>query len=564
MSAPDPQPRDGSIPDAPAAGRAGRFWHLAVAAAVSIVALVAVLSTVLFALPDHDRAVAARTRGDVKPRPARIARSHRASTVGRAEVSIASPLTTTEVPRSFLGLSTEYWALPVYERQISLLERVLSLLHVPGDGPFLLRIGGDSADHTFWEPRMRTTPPWLYALTRPQLRQIRTLIRRAHLQVILDMNLITGSPLEAARLARAADTGLPRGSIVGFEVGNEPDIYNRRDWLATLSETPLSAGFLRKELSTATYIHDFESYSSALRRVAPNIPLDGPALANPVRNVDWISTLLASPHPGLGLVTAHRYLYSACAAHHSPGYPTIARLLGEHATAGIAQRLEPAVNDAHRVGLKFRLTELNSVACRGVPGISDTFATALWAPDVLFELLRVGVDGVNVHVRTNAINGAFTLSEQGLGARPLLYGLILFAKALSPDPQLVQLQLSASPALHLKAWATRVSGDVLHVLLIDKGNRGARVSLRLPTTAPARVERLLAPSPRSISGVTLAGQQLGHDGRWHGRRVIQTITRTDHGYQVLVAPTSAALVSVRLGAGGHGHHGARRHGKRPQ
>jgi hypothetical protein len=31
--------------------------------------------------------------------------------------------------------------------------------------------------------------------------------------------------------------------------------------------------------------------------------------------------------------------------------------------------------------------------------VSDTFATALWAPDALFELLRAGIDGVNVHVR---------------------------------------------------------------------------------------------------------------------------------------------------------------------
>ncbi len=526
-------------------------------------ALVAVSSTVLFALPDHDRA-AAKPRGEVKPRPARIPHTHRAGTPGRAEVSVGSPLRTTSVPRSFLGLSTEYWALPVYERQISLLERVLSVLHVPGNGRFLLRIGGDSADHTFWEPRERTTPPWLYALTPPQLRQIRTLVRRAHLRVILDMNLITGSPLEAARLARAAEEALPRRSIVGFEIGNEPDIYSRRDWLAALSETPLRAGFLRKELSTATYIHDFESYSRALRRFAPGVPLEGPALANPVRDVDWISRLLASPHAGLRIVTAHRYLFSACAARHSPGYPTIARLLGEHATAGIARRLEPAVNDAHRAGLKFRLTELNSVACRGVPGISDAFATALWAPDVLFELLRAGVDGVNVHVRTNAINGAFTLSRQGLGARPLLYGLILFVKALSPDPRLVQLQLSASASLHLKAWATLVSGHVLHVLLIDKGKRGARVSLRLPATRPARVERLLAPSPRSISGETLAGQQLGRDGRWHGRLVIQTITRTAHGYRVLVPPASAALVSVRLGPGGHGRHTARRRARTPR
>jgi hypothetical protein len=556
MSGSNPQPPEGGSAEAPAAARRSGWRHLAVAVGLSVVVLLAVPIAVLFALPDHDRAAAKPGRAE-ESRPARIARARTGR--GRAEVSIVSPLRTTSVPPSFLGLSTEYWALPIYERRFSLLERVLSLLHVRGNGPFVLRIGGDSADQTFWEPRSRTPAPWVYGLTPPRLRQITTLVRRAHLHVILDLNLITGSPRAAAELASAAEDAFPRRSIIGFEVGNEPDIYSRRDWLAGLSETPLRAGFLRKELSTATYIHEFESYSRALEDVAPSVPLAGPALANPVRNADWVSRLLASPHPGLGTVTAHRYLYSACLPHRSPGYPTVARLLSERSTTGMARALEPLVGDAHQAGLKFRLTELNSVTCRGVPGVSDTFATALWAPDALFELLRASIDGVNVHVRTNAINGAFTLSGQGLGARPLLYGLILFAKALSPDPRLVQLRLTERSSVRLKAWATRVSGDVLHVVLINKGSQPVTVGLRLPTTRPAGVERLLAPSPRSISGVTLGGQQLGRDGLWYGPRMIQSITPGASGYQLLVPRASAALVSVSLPRARRGRLARRRH-----
>ena len=43
------------------------------------------------------------------------------------------------VPRSYFGLSTEYWALPIYERRLALFDRVLALLHVHGDGPLVLR-----------------------------------------------------------------------------------------------------------------------------------------------------------------------------------------------------------------------------------------------------------------------------------------------------------------------------------------------------------------------------------------------------------------------------------------
>jgi len=38
----------------------------------------------------------------------------------------------TPVPRSYFGLSTEYWALPLYAEHMALFERVLSLLQVRG------------------------------------------------------------------------------------------------------------------------------------------------------------------------------------------------------------------------------------------------------------------------------------------------------------------------------------------------------------------------------------------------------------------------------------------------
>jgi hypothetical protein len=523
----------------------------------------------LLPIPNHDGATRAVARAGAQAharagraagaqahaRAGRAAGGHLGHSLTRArkpsqvQVAIVAQSATVRLPRSFLGISTEYWALPQFERHVALFDRALALVHVQGDGPLVVRIGGDSADHTFWDPMGRNMPHWVFKLTPAWLRPTAVLVRRLGVRVILDLNLVTGSPIRAAEWAHAAESKLPHRSIVAFEIGNEPDIYSRWFWLATLSRTTLGATLLPTGLSPGIYSQIFRAYAESVAQVAPGVPLIGPAVANPALDVNWISNLIDGAHPGLRTVSAHQYPLSACVSRKSAVYPTIARLLSERSSAGIARTVSAAVRIAHGAGLLFRMTELNSVTCGGRPGVSDAFATALWAPDALFELLQAGVDGVNVHVRADAINAAFALGRTGLTARPLLYGMILFARTLGPDAQLVHVRMDATGPSHLKVWAVRVRGDVLHVLLLNKGDQAVSARVRLPVTGPAVVERLLAPSPASRSGETLGGQRLGRDGRWRGRPQTESIMPGSQGYQLTIPRASAALLRVPLRPG---------------
>lgn len=450
------------------------------------------------------------------------------------------------VPRSFLGISTEYSALPLFERHSALLVRVLGLVRAAGEGPLILRVGGASADSTFWDPSARRLPRWAFRLTPAWFAHTASLLRRSDARLILDLNLITNTPRAAARVAAVARSALPRGSILAFEIGNEPDLYSRADWHATVARAGFGGSELPSAISPASYVRDYDAFARVLTGIAPNVPLAGPEVAYPALDLAWISRLLAGPAPRLGFVSAHLYPYSACADRGSPSYPTVARLLSANATAGLAGLIGPAVALARRAGRPLRVTELNSVTCGGVRGVSNSFATALWAPDALFELMRAGVSGVNVHVREDAINGAFALRNRGLVARPLLYGLILFARTLGPGATLVHVKVRDARSLHLVVWAVRVAGGQLHVLVIDTGSRSATIRLHLPARGPATVQRLLAPSPRSTSGVTLNGQRLGRDARWYGQAADQAITYNAGGYQLTMPAFSAALVSVGL------------------
>jgi len=515
---------------------------LAMRVVVGAVGAAVVVAVLLLATSNHGQA-----RSSVGSGPGRVSQAG-AQPVG-AEVTIGSRERLTPIPRSFLGLSTEYWTLPIAERYIALDGRVLSLLHVRGDGPFVLRIGGDSSDHTFYEPGVSSLPDWAFGLTPAYVRRTARLVRALRLRVILDLNLVTGTPRLDGAAVRHAMAVMPRGSVIGFEIGNEPDLYSRSNWSFAAEGDRFGARVLPQEATSVGYAHAFRSYAPVLSKVAPAVPLLGPALAHPDADVSWISMLLAGPHPGLGGITAHRYAYSACARHDSSGYPTIGRILSETATAGLAQTLRPGVRLARQAALPFRVTEFNSVTCGGVAGVSNTFATALWAPDVAFEFMRAGVSAIYLHSRQYAINDPFTFDARGLRVRPLLYGLILFARTLGPGAQLVPVRRQAGRSPHLKVWAVKVSPGTLHVLLLNKGPQPLRIGLELPATGAATVQRLIAPSVSARSGVTLGGQHLDAQGRWTGRPADQMVTPRAHRYLLALRPYSAALVTVPLAPG---------------
>jgi hypothetical protein len=502
-----------------------------VAASVLVAAIVAVVAALM---------LGTRSQG-----PAPVASGSVAIPPVDATVALGTGSAVT-VPSSFLGVSTEYWTIPVWVRQMGLLRRVLAMLS--RDGPIRLRIGGDSADRVQWAPT-KELPEWVFELTPSWLRQTSQIVGQTQVKLILDLNLVTSTPALAARWAKTAVARLPQGSITAFEIGNEPDIYSRSAWQQITAGPGVPP--LPSRITATSYARSFASYANALAKVAPGVPLLAPALAEPQKNYGWVTRLLQAPHPGLAGITAHRYPYDACAKRGSPTYPTIARVLSENATVSMGRAALTVEHISDRAGLPLWLTEINSVTCGGTKGVSDTLATALWAPDVLFELVRAGAESASVHVRADAIaiNMAFSLTPKGLVAYPLFYGMVVFARMLGPGAQLIPLHLTAPPALHLKAWAVRLNGGVMHILLLDKGGRSVRVRLELPFTGTATVERLTAPKVTSTGQVTLGNQHLTRAASWAGTPRTETVAPTTKGYVISVPRYSAALITAQLRPG---------------
>jgi hypothetical protein len=455
------------------------------------------------------------------------------------------------IPRGFFGLSIEYNELASYEDAGTPFLNLISMLRPRDGGPMLLRVGGKSADHALWEPTAAAAPAHrpklgrgVFELNAKWLPELRQLVQREDMRVILDLNLAVHSTTMATAFAKAVQQGLPGGAIAGMEIGNEPDEYHYQPPLSqervptTNPRTPLSWW---RNYSPADYRRDYTSYARALKADFPGIALGAPDVTSP--NPAWLTAVTGLGRLNPGFLAVHLYASSTCWPSNSPGYPTIPRLLAQGASAGLAGSVTSAIGFAHKRQMAFRLTEVNSVSCGGNAGVANTFASALWAPDALFSLIDAGVDGVSWHIRPKKINAPFQLMGTGIVALPELYGLAVFAKMTHGPATVLATSLSSSSKLNLRAWAVQ-NGGTVNVLVINKGARAADVSLPARGRAPAVVRRLTAPGIRATSGIRFAGMTIGPDGRWHGREVESRLANDGGDYRLFIAGYSAALVTL--------------------
>jgi hypothetical protein len=451
------------------------------------------------------------------------------------------------VPKFFFGLSVEANELPTYEASPRLFDRFLAMVRPRDGSKMLLRIGGKSTDDAYWKVTPPPgTPHWVFELGDPWLSQLAALVRSQDLRVMLDVNLAVHSPAMAADFGHDVARSLPGGRLFALGIGNEPDLYHLQPRLqqeritSTLASTPPDWA---TTYSPSAYQDDYRAYAQALLSSNPHTPLVGPDTTSSTPS--WIAALSSLTKAGPSLITMHRYAYSSCYKPGSPFYPTVPRLLKQSASGGLATRLRKALQIATDSGMGLRVTELNSISCGGQAGVADTFATALWAPDALFELMKAGIAGVNWHIRPTLHNAPFHLLSSGFEAMPELYGLALFNQMIGKGSQLELLQQVNPAHRNLKAWAVR-TGKTLQLLLINKDARADTVQLDAAplTTTPARISRLAARSLGAQSGVSLGGRVIGPDARWHGSRVTSTVRPAAGFYRFTVKPYSAELIRL--------------------
>lgn len=453
-------------------------------------------------------------------------------------VTVATTPAASASPRYFLGLSFELRSLPSiagYAEHGDLVALLRSL------GPGVLRFGGVSADEqSAWVGPGETLPGWAgTAVTPAGLAGVARLARETGWRVLLTVDFGHYDPRAAAREAAAARAQLGP-ALIAIEIGNEPDRFAGKR---------LRAG----GWDIASYRSQALAYRAAIEAAAPGTAIAGPDPATGARGLAWLNAAAHTLHPAL--LTDHYYPLSSC------GYePTVGELLSpdlHRGTDAMLRRMQAIARAAHT---PLRVGETNDISCEGRPGVSDTFASALWALDYIARALNAGVVGLNFHDLLAKL-GSYSpllarspaaLATGSLHAQPEWYAL-LAAREL-PGSRPLAVHIAGTAPGELSASAFRAPDGRLRIVLVDfepPGSRPLAVRLELPGGARPHVLgsilRLTAPSPAATGGVRLGGREVAPDGNWSMPSALPAVYKHRGALSLQISPSSAAIVTLYAG-----------------
>jgi hypothetical protein len=433
------------------------------------------------------------------------------------------------IPSDFMGLGYEISSVArpgLLSAQNAVYVQLVRTLGTHG----VIRVGGNTSDYASYSATGQplSTPEGKAGsvLNDAVLRDLGTFLDATGWQIIWGLNLGSDMQENAIQEAKAV-TAVADNHLFAFEIGNEPDLFSRH-------EARRHTGY-----SYDAYLCEYRKYRDALRKAIPGIALAGPDAAGAT---DWVVRFAIDEGKHIKLLTHHYYREGQ-----NPT-STIDKLL--HTDPKLAPILAKLRAASESSGVPYRICETNSFSGGGKPGVSDTFAAALWVLDFMFTLASAGCAGVNMETGVNQLGFISSYSaigddEQGhYWAASEYYGMLGFAQ--SGAGRIIGSTIDAG-GRNIKAHATQPAKNCIVLTLINKEpscdaivvvDAGASASFRRGS-----IVRLSGPSLESKSGITLGGAGVSPGGLWRPTR-IEEVSRTRRRLQIRLPAASSAIVTL--------------------
>lgn len=465
------------------------------------------------------------------------------------------------IPSDFLGLSFE--ANLMHEQWLAPdAGNVSKLIANLGHGN--LRFSANQVDNTAWTPDPAApVPAWAKGqrVTPDDLSRVGALARDIGWSIDMGVNLAHFDPAAAADQARVARDRIG-SALRSVQIGNEPNFY-------VLSS--VTGGGQRKPYLPTGYADDARKYRDAIAAAAPGVAVEGPDTAaggtgSPLAEagmkaalVDpWLDTYIQRFGSESRSLNQHYYPFvnterlglSGASSDAVGGQPTVDTLMSQDTSDRQTEFIRSFVAKAQQAGLQPRMTETNSVAKEGLPGVTNSLGGALWTVDYLMTAAREGVNGVNLHLQPNDCTSypVFCFPDDAARAagqarpNPNYYAALAVSKLVGGRilPTTVD-----SGGKRVSALAVRMPDGTVKVMIdnLDRGVDAAVVVEIKGASGTAGVQRLTGGAPESITGTTFAGAAVAADGTFTPA-ASESVPAAAGEYRVDAGAASAVLLTA--------------------
>ncbi|TWF39990.1 glycosyl hydrolase family 79 [Chitinophaga polysaccharea] len=394
---------------------------------------------------------------------------------------------------------------------------LVQLIRNLGDG--VIRVGGNSSDRVVWTNAARTTATGRDSLTTTDIDRFAAFAKATGWPVLFGLNLGVYDPAKAATEANYVSRMLG-GSLMAFQTGNETDLFSRN-------------GHRDATYQYTNYQQEWSQYFQAVRNTLPAAPFAGPDVAY---KTAWINSFAIATHQNIRLLDGHYYVTG-------PGTDstiTYHTLLAPDTKLPVY--LTALKNSAQPYSLPYRISECNSIYSGGRKGVSDIFASALWALDYMWTVAKYNGQGINFHGGTGGPYTPIAMVSGSPVARPEYYAMLAFHQAAHGS--LVPTDVNAGQ-LNTSVYACKDISTEYVTLINKEDNRDISFTITPGMkAATAQVFILTAPGITSTDGVTFAGSQPDAGGKFTPANPA-TYSSSNGNFIVNVPRGSAAVVVIR-------------------
>jgi len=440
-------------------------------------------------------------------------------------INVEGRRTLGRIPDDFIGLSYEISSVATPGLLSGRNRPYVQLIRALG-AHGVIRVGGITSDSASFAPNAGASAAARSTVINSEcLYELAGFLDATGWRLIWGLNLGSGNAQNAAEEAVAVAAAVG-DKLLAFEIGNEPDGYAGDAFNA----------HRRKTYGYEDFLEEYRACKAAVRAKLPGAPFAGPDASY---RTDWVTRFAADEGGDLKLLTRHYYRSGA-------NNPYLDKQIGSQSNVSPEQRVGYEArrnNDKIEMLLRadpnvrgflqeisaashipLRVCEANSFFGGGQPGVSDTFASALWALDFMWVLAGGGAVGVNMETGVNHLDFVSyyspirTEKDSTPMAAPEYYGMLAFAQGSNGSR--IALDYDAG-GVNLTAYAAVRDPAHLTVTLINK-DRTADADVTI--AAGRRMQKaaalhLAGRALDSAEAVTLGGNAVAGDGGWKSTNV---------------------------------------------